>query len=170
MQQPSILEKIVLEPMLVTARQNLARDGFLAPVLLIQFDAMPPKLLPLVDLPSTVEQRQRYFTQIGAQLGRAGQVLQAAVVLFESWYVCAEEAPAAARFRPSQHPCRHEAIILTGRNADHSRVTHLIQPFVRNEDNQPVWGNLPIADYNESVKTAGKSSGLLDYLFLASQR
>lgn len=169
MEQPSILEKVVLEPILLTARQNFVRDGFLIPILLLQLETLPPKLVPL-NLPSTSEQKQRYFTQIGAQLDRAGQVLQAAVMLFESWYVNAQAAPAATRFLPSQHPCRQEAIILMGRNAEHSRVTLLIQPFVRNRDNQPVWGSPPFADYNESVKKASKSSGLLDYLFLANRR
>ncbi len=169
MQPLSILTQGVLEPLLRTARQNLARDGFLIPFLLVKFAATVPVIVPL-DLPTTPEQKQRYFRQLGLQFGRGGQLMQAAVMLSESWFVNAQQAPAASRFLPSAHPCRQEAIMMVGRNADNTRATHVIAPFVRAGNHQPVWGAYPIAVYDEPVKAAGKSIGLLDYLFLANRR
>lgn len=164
MQQPSILTQAVIEPLLKTARQNLVRDGFLIPLLLVDLAAVAPVIVPL-DLPTTSEQKQRYFRQLGVQLGRGGHSLQAAVMLSESWFVNAQQAPAVSRFSPSRHPCRQEAIVIMGRNADNTRVTQVITPFVRAENKQLVWGTSPIAVYDEPVKAAGKPIGLLDYLF-----
>lgn len=169
MEQRSILEKKMLEPMLVTARQVLQREGFLIPILLVNASTEGPQLLAL-NMPPTPEQKQRYFREIGSHFSHTGQVLHAAVMLSESWYLNYEKAPAASRFRPSQHPCRQEAITILGQNADKSRVTQLIQPFARDPNNRPVWADIPIAIYNEPAKIAGKPIGLLDYLFLANRR
>jgi hypothetical protein len=166
---PSLLAKGVLEPMLNTARKNLARDGFLMPVLFVAVPDSRHGIVPLA-LPQTAEQKQRYFAHLGFLFRRSGQTVSAAAMLSESWFVNPQTAPAALKLMPSQHPCRQEAVVLIGRNAGNTRSTHVVQPFARDRHNRPVWGKDLIAVYNEPVQTAGKSLGLLDYLFLANRR
>jgi hypothetical protein len=122
----------------------------------------------LMDVPNTTEQRQAYFAKIGTRFRRLGQPIQAAVSLAESWVVLAQQAPAALRIPPSQHPSRQEALVVIGRNADNTRTTQVIQPFTRNATSKPVWSAPAIAVYNESVAKGHSAQSLLDELFLAN--
>lgn len=169
MQHSSILTRPVLEPMLKAARENLMCDGYLMPILFVAVAAVAPVIVPL-ELPATAERKERYFRQLGAQFAASGQIIREAVMLSESWFVNAKQAPAASQVPPSRHPCRQEAIFLMGRNTDKSRNTYVIEPFTRDGNNQPVWEKRPFAVFNEPAEAARHVSGLLDYLFLANRR
>lgn len=164
----SLLAQAFVEPVFKLARQNLERDGFLAPVLFVNSGASDPLIVPLPQLPSSQE-RQRAFTALGVRLRRQGQTIHEAVLLMESWTVNAQKAPAALRFPPSQHPSRQEAIVLVGRNADNTWVTYVMQVFTRQQNKRLVWGEVPLVVYNAPAETVGRPSGLLDDLFLANQ-
>ena len=69
---------------------------------------------------------------------------------------------------PSQHPQRKEAIAIMGRNRKRSRLTHVLQPFHRDEQNQPVFDEVAIAEYNVPAEQTPQAFGLVDYLFPAS--
>ena len=170
MNTASILTQEAVEPLLTVARENLEKDGFLVPVLLLDVAAKDPVMLMLMDFPDTPQAKQAYFAKIGAQFGRLGRRIQEAVSLAEAWMVLAQQAPAAHRILPSRHPSRQEVLALVGRDAANSRSTQLIQPFTRDAANKPLWGEPAIAVYNEPVEQGHRAQGLLDDLFLANQR
>ncbi len=156
--------------LLLVAHQNREKDGFLVPVLLINVGAKAPLILELRDLPETPEQKQAYFAQIGTQFRRRGQHIREAIMLTEAWMVWAQEAPAALRFRPSQHPSRQEGLVLIGRNAANTHSAQLVEPFTRDAANQPVWGAPMLTFYDESVEKGHHTQGVLDDLFQANQQ
>lgn len=170
MNTASILTKEATARLLKIACENLARDGFLVPVLFLHLAAKAPLILELKEFPNTFLKKQAYFGTIGAHFGRLGQRIQEAVSLTEAWMVLAQQAPAAFRFPPSQHPSRQEILALIGRNAANTRSTQVIQPFARDASNQPLWSEPAIAAYNEPVGQGHRVQGLLDDLFLANQQ
>jgi hypothetical protein len=165
----SILEKVFTNSILATARGNLEKHGTLLSVLFLNTGAPELGLIAL-DLPNTAEKRQAYFTRLGLRFLILGQRLREAIMLSETWFVSAQEAPAAFKFPPSQHPSRQEAIVLVGRNAKQTRTTFVVQPFQRDAANQPVWSKIPMAVYNEPVEEGSEAVGLLDDLFKGNQR
>lgn len=169
MNTASLMTKEQTDPLLTAARENLKRDGFLVPVLLLKVgEKIPLLILPLAP-PATPEQKQAYFARIGASYRRSGHLIQEAILIAESWLVQAHQAPAAFRFLPSQHPCRQEVLTLIGRNATNTRCIQVIQPFTRDTVNKPVWREATIALYNQPVGDGSHAQGLLDDLFLANQ-
>lgn len=164
MKTSSILTQEGVTPLLTTARENLARDGFVAPALFVAL-VTGERLVSLVALPKTPEAKPAYFTALGRQFRQAGRVITEALFLCESWFVNVQTAPAARTFLPSQHPSRQEAIVFVGRNADDTYTTCVIQPFHRNERNQLVWEPIPYAIYREPVANGQRAEGMLDYLF-----
>ena len=165
----SILTKASLEPLLNQARQHLERDDFLVPVLLLNVGAIAPVLTSLT-VPPSIEERRAYVSQIGIRFRNLNQTILEAAVLMEAWFVMAKETPAATRVMPSKHPCRQEAIVLIGRNADNTRATQVIQPFTRASDKRLLWSKLPVTSYDQPTGTGTKPVGLLDDLFLANQK
>jgi hypothetical protein len=168
MYTPSILAEAFCEHLFTTARKNLERDGFLAPVMFVNVGTRSPVIVPLMYPPSSQE-KQRYFIELGIRFRTLGQTILEAVMLMESWTVNAQTAPSALRFLPSQHPSRREAIALIGRNATNNCVTFVMQLFTKGKNNHLVWGERPMAFYNKPAEEAAQPSGLLDYLFLANQ-
>jgi hypothetical protein len=170
MNTASMLTKGIAESLLKVACENLERDGFLIPVLMLNINEKGRLMHMLKALPNTPEQKQAYFAKIGAHYGYLGQLIREAVLLMESWMVQVQQAPAALRLRPSQHPCRQEVLMLIGRDAANSRSTQVIQPFTRDTTNKLVWSKPLMAIYDEPVKQGHSVQGLLDDLFLANQR
>lgn len=165
----SILEKVFIDSILRTAQQNVTQGQGLEPFLFLYIDGQPVTITPVVH-PLSTQEKQAYFTSLGAQFRRAGQVIEAAVFLAESWIVLATEAPAACSVPPSQHPSRREAIVAIGRNAANTRHTLVVQPFSRAEQHKPVWEPLALASYNAPVAQGIQAVGLLDYLFAENQK
>jgi len=170
MNRVSILTKEMTEQLIKVARENLEKDGFLVPVLLLAVGVKAPLLLLLRDFPNTPEQKQAYFAKIGTQFRRLDQHIREAVSLTEGWMVLAQQAPAAMRIQPSQHPCRQEVLVLIGRDAANTRSTKVIQPFTRERTNKLTWSKPIMTVYNEPVQQENRVQGVLDDLFEANQR
>jgi hypothetical protein len=168
MQDDSILKREFIEMVLATAKKNLEKDGWLQPVLFLQFTGGQRAVCPL-GLPKVSDAKQAYFAALGASLHQAGKAIHEAAFLSESWFVEAQKAVSALDFAPSRHPQRQEAIVVIGRDAGRQRVSSVVQPFTRQAENRPVWGELVIATYNNAVETGWHPVGLLHYLFNANQ-
>jgi hypothetical protein len=162
----SILSQEFVEMVLATAKENLKKDGSLAPVLFLRFRGGAHAIAQLLSLPSTTEEKEAYFATLGRGLQQAGHVLDEAVFVSESWYVAAEKGERLKLdVAPSQHPKRKEAITIVGRNAARTHFTMVVQTFGRDRRNQPVFGPLDIAEYNVSADKGPYPTGLLDHLF-----
>jgi hypothetical protein len=162
----SILTKPKVDKMLEVARQNVEQDGSLQPVLFLQLAGREVLHMPL-SLPDTFEEKARYFLGVNFHLHKLGLTLRAAVFCAETWFVNAQNAPAAMKVPPSEHPARQEAIVAIGRSADNQRHTLVIQPFTRDKLNRPLWLPLPLAQYDEARTNQNRAYGILDCLFEA---
>jgi hypothetical protein len=161
----SILTQKFLEPILITARKNLLSDGYLAQVAFVR-DRSGRVIAVLLEMPKDPFEKRAYLAAWGSRLRRAGVVITEAVLLAEGWFVDGRKAPAPLSLPPSQHPARQEAITMVGRNAAGTRTTSVVQVFSRDRDNQPVWGQVAIASYNQLVKPGERMESLLDCLFM----
>ena len=159
-----MLDKRFFMYALQAAQRDLEHDGELVPMLLVHL-VSGAHFYKSLHMPNMYEKKKAFFRSIGATLRRTKGPFTEAVMLMESWYVDGREAPNAKDFSPSRHPCRHEAIVLIGRNADNSRQSSVVQPFTRNANNKPVWGTTPIALYDHPVSRDLRVAGLLDFLF-----
>jgi hypothetical protein len=161
----SILLQSFVEGILNQARQNLQKDGAVAPVLFLQFQDGEGGIMPL-DLPDTHEERRLYFTAIGLAFLAEGKQVDEALFLSETWYVGADKnerlTPDVA---PSEHPRRREAITIVGRDAARSRYTVVIQPFGRDKQQKPIFEALAVAEYNTFGTLTSGPVSLLDHLF-----
>jgi len=104
------------------------------------------------------------FQALGKTIRSQKGAIKEAVLLCETWMVNAQEVPDATKYMPSQHPCRYEAIVLMGRNADKTRSVSVIQKFTRDEHNAPVWSE-PQVSIREAHTKGLVAKGLLDALF-----
>jgi hypothetical protein len=161
----SILTKSFVTDMLETAQDNLSRDGYLVPVLMVKTTKGKGRIIELRDLmrAKNHQQKRLYIATIGKKLQEKDGVKEALLFL-EGWYVDPLE-PGALQIPPSEHPARREAIVVIGRNAKYTRTTMVVQPFTRDKDNKPVWEAMPIARYNQPSALGSRPMGLLDYLF-----
>jgi hypothetical protein len=166
MAQSYILTKQFIDRIMAVARENVEQDGVLQPVLIVfpTDDRFRFTMLP-VHLPDDAENRARYFAGIWRQMQKSGYKPLEVLFVTEGWFVNAQTAPNALRLSPRAHPCRQEALILVGRNADNTGHTHVVQPFTRDQNNHPVWDEPVVAAYNEPPESGSRASGLLDYLF-----
>lgn len=158
----SILTQAVVEHILKTARTLLVADGHLHSVLFLRFGDGRQGMLHL-HLPEEGEKRPGYMVALGAQIQRSGRVIDEAVIVLEGWVVLAPKPPFVA---PSQHPNRQEAIVVCGRNADNTRMTSVVQPFLRDAHDCIEFEPIELAQYDQPVTEATKALGLIDFLFL----
>ncbi len=165
MENTSILDRPFVENILTTARHNLEMDGALVPMAFARLGDHLVVPVGLPDLPNDGDPKRMLLIGLGAKLRAQGQEINEAIMLVETWFVDGLKHPNAAKTRPSQHPARQEAIVVVGRNAANTRHTTVIQPFMRDDDNQPVWLPIPVADYNMSGANSMQAVGLLDFLF-----
>lgn len=165
-----ILAQAFVEGILKQAKQNLKRDGTLAPMLFLRFKEGEGGIMPL-GLPDTHEERQLYFAVIGMSFLAAGKIIEEALFLSETWYVEAEKNERLTLdVAPSLHPRRREAITIVGRDAPRTRYTMVIQTFERDRHQQPVFGPPTLAEYNAFGTPTSGPVGLLDHLFSKRSR
>lgn len=156
------LGKATLLDLLKDARRNLEKFGTLQPMLFLDLVIGERASCPIA-MPDNSAVKYRMFQAIGNQVREQKGAIKDAVLLSETWIVMAKEAPDATKYMPSQHPCRQEAIVLVGRNADKTRSALVIQTFTRDEHNAPVWSE-PRVIISDSPKDLA-AEGLLDALF-----
>ena len=158
-----LLEKKVLLNLLKDGRTSIEESGTLRPMLFIEMSNGAGIICPLM-MPDESEEKYQMFYTLGKQIRSKLGSFQNAVTMLETWTVNAKEAPDATKYPPSQHPCRQEAIVLIGRNADKTCSAIVIQTFTKDEHNAPVWSEpqVMISDIGEEGVVA---KGLLDALF-----
>lgn len=161
-EKPAILGKAALLGLLKEARKNLEENGTLQPMLFIELGIGEGIICPL-EMPDDSAVKYRMFEAIGNDIRERKGTIKDAVLLSETWIVMAKEAPDATKYMPSQHPCRQEAIVLVGRNADKTRSAIAIQTFTRDEHNAPVWSE-PQVMLSDSPQGLA-AEGVLDALF-----
>jgi hypothetical protein len=162
-EQETILSSEMVETILQSARHHLHKYGSVIATLFVKLDHDERAVIPLA-IPETHEEKQMYFTLLGVTISEEGRQLQEAILLSESWVL----APIDREFpevSPHQHPGRKEAITLAGRDASGLHYVFAIQPFHRNEQNQPVFEELDLQHFGEDIDKNLYSTGLLDYLF-----
>lgn len=161
----SILAKESITAILQMARENLRRDGAVAPVLFLRLENSENGIVPLV-LPATTEEKEAYFEGLGRACRQAGQNIQEALFVSETWFVMAEkEERLSLDVAPSRHPRRKEAITVVGRNAERTRFSFVVQPFYRDPQNHPIFGRPALEQYDISPAQGAQPIGVLDYLF-----
>lgn len=153
----------MLLDLLEVGRKNLEEAGYLQPMLFIQLSNGEGIVTPL-KMPDESNKKYRMFYALGKQIRSKFGSIQNSVTLLETWAVYANEAPDAMKYPPSQHPCRREAIVLIGRNADKSRSAIVIQTFTRDEHNAPVWSE-PKVMISDSGEEGVVAEGFIDALF-----
>lgn len=158
MSNKSIFSKHELRFILKYFRYRLVKQD-LVPTLLVKTDAGEQYSCLLPNLPGTPEEKRHFFVSLGARLRHDGDIVKEAVFVFEAWYVNSQKFPDSLEMRPSEHPGRQEALVLTGRNADNTQSAYAIQPFAREENGKPVWQAVML----HTGKQAG--AGLLDWFF-----
>ena len=168
-QGESILGQEFVETVLTAARLNLERDGALHPVLFLQLESREQMVMLLKEFPDTVGERQEYFTALGMALSHTGRRIDEAVFVSEAWYVGMEEGRTEFDVAPSQHPQRREAIVVMGRDAKRTRLTHVLQPFQRGDQNQPIFDQRVMEEYNIPADGFPQVVGLVDHLFAGEE-
>jgi hypothetical protein len=172
MKHPSLLTQQAVDPILETARRNLAYEGALYPMLFVQFKDSQSILLPL-ELPDDPEAKRDYFAELGSLVRRNCRGgLGATLYLGEGWLVDGRSAVDAAKVAPgapwARHPCRQESIAVVGRNAQNTRHTFVVQPFGRDPQGKPVWQPIANAVYNQPPAQGVRMDGLLDWFFVGA--
>jgi hypothetical protein len=158
-----LLEKATLLTLLGDGRREIEGTGSLQPLLFVELNN-GEGLTSSLKMPDDAETKYRMFHLIGNDIREQKGTIKDAVLLCETWIVMANEAPDATKYMPSQHPCRQEAIVLIGRNADKTRSAIVIQTFTKNEHNAPVWSE-PQVSISDSPTKGMVAEGLLDALF-----
>lgn len=158
----SILAREFVEKVLMTAQENLKRQGSLLPALFLELESEGRALIA-PELPPTSEERKRFFAALGLTIRLAGHRIREALFVSEVWFVTDEDTP--LEVPPTEHPNRREAITIMGRDADHTRVTYVLQPFSRDQQNRPVFGPKEFEGYNEPTEKIPQRLDLIDALF-----
>jgi len=162
-QNESILSRDIVETILQGARENLTAHGSLVATLFLKLNDGQRAIIPL-DMPETPEEKQRYFTMLGLSVRETRRTINEAILISESWYV----APTDGKYPdapPSEHPDRKEAITLAGRDSRGLNYVFAIQPFHRDDGEQPVFEELDLENFGEDIDKNLYSTGLLDFLF-----
>lgn len=160
----SILSRDIVETILQGARENLAAHGSLIATLFLNLNDGQRAIIPL-SMPETSEEKQMYFSMLGLSVRETGRTIHESILISESWYV----APTDGKYPdtpPSEHPNRKEAITLAGRDSMGQQYVFAIQPFNRDEGNQPVFEEIDLHQFGEDIDQNLYSTGLLDYLFI----
>ena len=167
----SILSRDFVRAILLGADENLQRDGSLQPVLFLRLKNGKRGIVPL-ELPETHAEKEMYFAGLGLFVARTSGPLDEAVFVSESWYVSPEQGTDFSRIRPSRHPLRQEAILISGRNAAETREAFVIQTFGRDAQNRPVPGAVMVEEYHDTTddEPGLHAVSLLDYLFPPRER
>jgi len=160
----SILQHDFVEAIMQGARENLLKDGRLEAALFLHLQGGKQGVVPL-PLPPTHPEKKTYFTLLGFNLIKTGQVIQEAVLIAETWFVEAHNGAAPLDTAPSEHPQRKEAFTLVGRDAQAGQYVFALQPFHRDSRDQPVFEDVMFEQFFGPPDRANYSISLLDYLF-----
>ena len=163
----SILDREFVETLLTIAQENLKSQGSLLPALFLDLESGERAMIS-PELPSTSEERKLMFSALGLSIHLSGQRIREALFVSEVWFVTDEDAPLEGP--PAEHPNRREAISIMGRDAGNTRATYLLQPFTRNQQNQPVFGKKEFEGYNAPTDKSPQRLDLVDALFPPSIR
>jgi hypothetical protein len=162
LEESNLLKEATLLDLLNKERSTLELNGAIQPMLYMELSIHKWIICPL-EMPDNSVEKYRMFQTIGNDVREQDGAIKNAVLCCETWIVMAKEAPDATKYMPSQHPCRQEAIVLVGRNADKTRSALVIQTFTRDEHNAPVWSEPQVIISDSPQDLAAK--GLLDALF-----
>ncbi len=162
----SILARQVIDSILHDAKRSLAEDRSLVPMLFLQ-TANGKRVMSPLPLRASHQQKVVYFTRLGIALEREGVTISEAVLVSVKPYptVLSDDIS-----NPS--PDRPEALVVVGRNAEKTRQSVVIQPFIRDLERVPLFGEMAVAQYNlTNNESHPRATGVLDYLFpLSSSR
>ena len=164
MSNRTILAKQEIDQIMQVAKQCAEQGGCVRQLVLLHV-AGDQFLQMHLNLEGDADAKAVQLLTIGAGLYARGLTPSEALLVSESWIVNAQKAPAAMQFAPSQHPARQEAIVIVGRSADNRRYSQVIQPFMRDKANRPVWQPRFLATYDEPRTAQDGPTGVLDYLF-----
>ncbi len=162
----SLLVKSYIDIFLKVAKENLERDGDLMAILSVKLADNRIELIQLVDFmfaQNSIE-RQAVLSELGQQIRDKKGHIHEAVLLSGAWCVTGHPLEAASA-PPSQHPARQEVITIFGRNAENTRSTVVIQPYIQDTQQRFDWQASLIADYNQPVTQATRPLGVIDALF-----
>lgn len=161
----SILAQGFVEFVLDQAKEGIRVHGHLEPALFLRVESGERMIVPLTLLEhlETTGEKQEYFAALGLSARLAGHRVREALLVSEVWYVRPEED--TLNVAPSRHPKRKEAIVIVGRDAQGALLSHVIQPFGRGTQNQPVFEPLAVAEYSVSPEEEYQVTSLVDYLF-----
>jgi hypothetical protein len=165
MKSTSALSQELIEILLKLARQQLEYEGKLLALLFFKFDDGRVVLIR-EELPEQHEERRRVIWRIGHHMRSRGENIQEAVMVVNSWFVAGRDGIDGLSTAPSQHPQRQAAIVASGRNAEDSRHSIVVQPYDVNDDNSLVWREPMIAHYDHPTDAKNRVSGLVDDLFI----
>jgi len=152
--QRSLLTRSMVEDLLRTARRLKEEQQQLMPLLLYTNSTGKGNLLPLPDLAADAEGRRAQFFALGKRLPDVTE----AVYICEAWFLVPDRTADAFKVAPREHPCRQEAIIISGRNRTNSKSVFAIQPFSQ-KGKRISWQSPQIST------EPGCTEGLIDPLF-----
>ena len=167
MTNDSILAQTFLHQVLLVAERNLEKDGVLFPVLFLRFGQGVPNVI-ILKLGHTTEEKLAEMALLGESLRRAGKSILEALMLCEVWFVKSPKDAEALTIPPSEHPDRKEAIVLFGRDQTGERASMVVQPFVRDVANKPLWDSERLEEFNQGPNRRYHFVGLLDQLFISN--
>jgi hypothetical protein len=149
---------------LKAACQNLFRDRYLVPALMLRLEGGHYRVLDVEHLLETPMGKCAYLAAMRKSIEAQGRRIESALLLMDSWYVRPEDRAKTAHIRASQHPYRKTAIFLGGRNAAGTRRTFIVQPYEWKGDVLSI-EKPAIAICNERNTDSRYSRGLIDALF-----
>ena len=161
----TILTEENLRKFIAMEKRLLMQDGSLSPRLLVVNGSGERTMIGLADLPSDSDVKAMMLRAIGLKLRTEHGGIREALFIAESW-MTTSKAPGSGKIPPSQHPAREEIILIVGRNEDRSRTAFAIQPFSRDDNEQPIWKEPTITLSQEQGKLT--FDGILDELFIGA--
>lgn len=165
MKSISALSQELIETLLKLARQQLQYEGKLLALLFFRFDNERVVLMR-EELPAQHEERRRVIRRIGHHMRSREGNIQEAVMVVNTWFVAGRDGIDGLSTAPSQHPLRQSAIVASGRNAEDSRHSIVVQPYDVNNDNSVVWLEPMMAHYDHPTDAKNRVIGLVDDLFI----
>lgn len=165
MKSISVLSQEFIEMLLTHARRQLENDCKLVALLFLRFDD-ERVVFAKEELPEQHEERRRVMRRIGQHMRSRGENIQEALLVVNSWFVAGRDGIDGLSTAPSQHPRRQAAIVASGRNAEDSKHSIVVQPYDVNDDNSLVWLEPMIAHYDHPTDAKNRVIGLVDDLFI----
>ena len=119
-----------MRSILEVAKGNLAKSGFLAPMVFLHNENGDLIVWPPEKLSDSAQKRKLFFNR-GLILKAKGFIVSEALLLIESWGVFGDGKSIDRNTPPSENPHRQELITLQGRNVANSTQVLATVPFSR---------------------------------------